>query len=80
MNDAGRCRRDLGEDSIGVGLEEDVAVARTDLELVDIALTDAGNEDLPNSRQSMPVHLVEATIPAIERPDDADPLGVRRPD
>ncbi len=79
VHDARGGRGYLGVERVGVGLEKHVAVARAKLELVEIALGDAGHEHLPDAGRAVTLHLVHQAVPAVERTDDGDALGVRRP-
>ena len=55
-------------------------VARPDLELVLLAVRQIGNEDLPDAAGHQQPHRVDAAVPPVEVADDADAIGVRRPD
>ena len=79
VHDARGGRRYLGVERVWIGLEKDVSVRRAQLELVEIALGDAGHEYLPDAGCPVALHLVNEAVPAVERTDDGDALGVRRP-
>ena len=79
VHDARGGRRYLGVERVWIGLEKDVAVRRAQLELVEIALGGAGHEHLPDAGCPVALHLVHQAVPAVERTDDGDALGVRRP-
>ena len=79
VHDARGGRRYLGVERVGVGLEKHVAAARAKLELVEIALGDAGHEHLPDAGRAVTLHLVHQAVPVVERTDHGDALGVRRP-
>ena len=65
----------------GIALELQLAaVARVELVLVELAGAELGHEQLPDARAAAHAHRVIAPVPVIERADDADALGVRRPD
>ena len=71
----------LGGEAVGVGLLDEIAlVTALDLELVDLALDQVGDEDLPDPRRPAAPHRVPAAVPVVEVADDADPHGVRGPD
>ena len=57
-----------------------VAVGADDLVLVDRALADAGDEDLPDAGVDALAHRVAAAVPGVEVADDRDAPRVRRPD
>ncbi len=79
--DRGRRRPLLERRAVRVGLELQLAaVARVELVLVELAGADLGHEQLPDARAAAHAHRVIAPVPVIERADDADALGVRRPD
>ena len=80
-DDRGGLGPDLGREAVGVGLLDEVAVdPALDLELVDLALDQAGEEDLPEAALSNSASGVGAAVPAVEVADHADPEGVGRPD
>ena len=64
----------------GIALLDDVPAAVLDRELVVRALADAGDEQFPHAAGDVLAHRVAAAIPDVEVADDADALGVRRPD
>ena len=67
-------------EAVGIGLVGAVGhVARLDVELVDLALADAGNEALPDPRLAARREGMGAGLPAVEVPDHRDEVGVRRP-
>ena len=55
-------------------------VPALDLELVDLALAEIGNEELPDAGGAPVSHRMAAAVPVIEVADHAHALGVRRPD
>ena len=55
-------------------------MAALDLELVNLAFAEIGNEDLPDSGGSAVPHGMPAAVPVIEVAGHADTLGVGRPD
>src|SRR5512132_4506750 len=79
VHDARGGRRYLGVERVWIGLEKDMPVRRAQLELVEIALGGAGHEYLPDAGCPVALHRVHQAVPAVERTDDGDALGVRRP-
>jgi hypothetical protein len=69
----------LGAERHRVGLEDQVPLSRDDLELVEGAVTDIGDEELPDPRRAERAHLVEAPVPTVELAHDAHAARVRRP-
>ena len=55
-------------------------MAALDLVLVDLALAEVGDEELPDPGRAAIAHRVAPAVPVIEVADHADPLGVGRPD
>ena len=77
VDDGCGARRDSAVEGERVGLLEDVAALRTNLELVAFARLQIGDEDSPDAaRQEIP-HRVDAPVPAVEVAHDADALCVR---
>jgi hypothetical protein len=77
----GRRWPQLGFEAVGIGLEgQQMAVARADFVFVTGAGAHPGQEDLPGTTFAAQAHRVATAVPVIEVTDDADPLGVRRPD
>ena len=79
-HDGGGLRPALRRHRVRIGLQQDVPVTRLDLEFVKRARADAGQKDLPDADIMAESHRMDAAVPAVEIPDDADPLGVRGPD
>ena len=80
-DDRGRPGPHLRGEAVGVGLVNEIAVvAALDLVLVDFALAEVGDEDLPDPRGAAIAHRMPAAVPVIEIADDADPLRIGRPD
>ena len=79
-DDGGLFGRDLEEKPERVGVQLDVAVRVADLEFVMRACADAGNENFPDAGGAEQPHGMEPPVPIVEIADDADALGVRRPD
>ena len=80
-DDRRRQRRQLEAEAVGIGLEQQLAeLRRSNLELVVLAVARAGDEDLPDAARLEPPHRVDAAVPRVEVADDADALGVGRPD
>ena len=79
-DDGRRLRRRFEGDAERVGLRQQRAGRRADLELVPFAVGEIGNEDLPDAAGHEQPHRVDASVPAVEVADDADALGVGRPD
>ena len=81
LHDRGGAGRGFGAEGEGVGLErQEGAVGAEDLELVDRAAHDPGEEDLPDPRLPALAHRVAAAVPGVEVADHADAARVRRPD
>src|SRR5262245_49661621 len=72
--------RQLGRKSVGIALVDDFVVLPADAELVLLAGTEAGNEDLPYAAGGVQLERVAAAVPVVEVADDAHGPGVRRPD
>ena len=80
-DDRGRLGPQLGGEAVGVGLLDEIAVVPAlDLVLVDFALAEVGDEDLPDPRRAAVAHRVPAAVPVIEVADHADSLRIRGPD
>ena len=80
VHDRRRLRRQLGLEGERVGLQQQLAGLRADLELVARAVADRGNEDLPDSRPAEGAHHVQAPVPEVEVADDRHRARGRRPD
>ncbi len=79
--DGCRGRAVLEPRPVRIALEPELAaVAHRDLVLVELARAELGDEQLPDARGAAHAHRMVAPIPMVERADDADALGVRRPD
>src|SRR5215471_10317711 len=72
--------RRLEKETIGIGFKQDMAVQITDFVFVQGAFAHARYKDLPNTRGTERTHLVKPAVPVIEIADDANALGVGRPD
>ena len=79
-HDGGGARRQLEAHRVGVGFREHLAVLRPQLELVLLAGANPRDEDLPHAVRQQQAHRVDAPVPAVEVADDADAVGVGRPD
>ena len=80
-HDRGRLGPQLRGEAVGVGLLNEIAVvAALDLELVDFALTEIGDEELPDPGRAAVAHGVAPAVPMIEVANHADSLGVGCPD
>ena len=73
-------RRHLGAVGEGVGLLEQFALLARDGELVDVADSRRGHDDLPDARRTRGTAAGAGVVPDVEVADDADRTGVRRPD
>ena len=69
----------LGGEGEGVGLLAPDAVLAEDGELVDGAIADGRDEELPHSRRPQRSHRMSLAVPVVEGAGDADALGGRRP-
>ena len=70
----------LRAEADGIGLErKQRAVGADDFVLVERALGERGDEDLPDARADALAHGVAAAVPGIEVADDGNALRVRRP-
>ncbi len=79
-HDGGGARSQFELLSVGIGLGEDLAgVAVPDLEFVEGACAEIGNEELPDACPRADPHGMAAPVPAVEIPHDADALGVGSP-
>ena len=85
VDDRAGVRGCLGAPRHGVGLGADDVVSAADLELVDVAGPDIGNEELPDPGAADHPHGVDPAVPCVEVTDDPDrlrprcPHGERRP-
>src|SRR5687767_15560958 len=79
-NDRGVLGRGFEEETVRIGLEDDVAVRVADLVFVERALEHARNKNLPNARGAETAHRVNAAVPVIERADNTHALRIGRPD
>ncbi len=71
----------FGGKRVGVGLDDPVAlVVRLEGELVESALSDAGDEALPDAGRALLVKEERAGLPAVEVADNRYFAGVRGPD
>ena len=70
----------LGKETVRIGLQEDIPVRTSNLELVVSPLGHTRHKDLPNTRSPEGAHHVTPAIPPIEITHDADPLRIRSPD
>ena len=74
-------RPQFGGEAVGVGFLDQIAVVPAlDLVLVDLAVAEVGNEDLPDAGSSPVAHRVPPAVPMIEVADHADPLRIGGPD
>ncbi len=74
----GRGRAQLGGAGAGVGLQQQ-ALRRAQLELVQRARRDAGDEQLPHTAVATISHRMPAAVPAVPVTDHRHAVGVRRP-
>ncbi len=81
VDDGGRPRRLLAEKRERILLQGlEAAVLAEDLVLVELALGQARDEQLPDAAFGAKAHRVPPTVPGVEIADDADPRGIGRPD
>ncbi len=80
LGDAGRLRPGLEGEGIGIDFDVGVAVLITDLEFVQFLRANPRQEQLPDPRATAGAHGVDPTVPGVEVPDHAHPLGVGGPD
>src|SRR5271157_4023294 len=67
----------FGGETVRIGLLHHVAVvAALDLELVNLALAEIGDEQLPDSGGAPVPHWMPASIPVVEVASHADPFGI----
>jgi hypothetical protein len=79
-NDRARPRGVLGPEGMGVGLEEQIPrLSGADLILVDLPLSQAGDEYLPDAAFPPVAHRVPAAVPVVEVPHHGHALGVGGP-
>jgi len=78
-HDRRRLRRHFERAAERIGLLQNRAARRTDLELVFFALGQPRNEDLPEAAWRDRAHRVHAAVPCIEVADDAHAIGIRGP-
>ena len=77
----GGLRPQLGAGAERVGLErQQRAIGAAQLVLVEHALAETGDEDLPDPDPGAAAHRVAPAVPAVEVADHRDPGGIRRPD
>ncbi len=74
VDDGAGVRRRLGAPRHRVGLGAHDVVGTADLELVDVAGTHAGDEELPHARGADDPHGVDPAVPVVEVADDAHRL------
>ena len=79
-DDCRRFRAQLEGVAVGVDLDLNAAVSVAQLELVEAAGPDAGDEQLPNPGAVAHPHRVDVPVPGVEVADDADPVRVGGPD
>ena len=80
-DDRRRLGAKFGGEPVRVGLLDDVAVvAALDLELVDLALAEIGDEQLPDSGGAAVPHRMPAAVPVVEVAGHADAFGIGGPD
>lgn len=72
--------RDLGAAGHRVGAQRVRSVGPGDVELVERALADTGQEQLPHTGRAERTHRIDRAVPVVEVPGDPHPLRVRRPD
>src|SRR5256714_5080508 len=70
----------LAEEAERVGIQQERAALRPDLELVMRAFAHSRQKQFPDAAAEETAHRIDAAIPAVEIADDADALCVRRPD
>src|SRR6266513_1390303 len=70
----------LAEEAERIGLQQERAALRPDLELVMRAFAHSRQKQFPDAATEETAHRIDAAIPAVEIADDADALCVRRPD
>src|SRR5690554_3728270 len=75
-----RGRRMFGHQCQGVGLQGQQPIGSQNLVFVDLAGSQPGNEDLPDTGPRVQPHGMAASIPAVEVAHHGDPAGIRRPD
>ena len=63
-----------------VRLQQRVALPRANFVFIYSARAHVRDEQLPQTGAAARLHRVLATVPVVERTDDADPLRIRRPD
>jgi hypothetical protein len=81
LDDRGGGGRGFGAKGDWVGLErQEVTLRPEDLELVERAAGDAGQEDFPNAGLPALAHRVPPPVPGVEVAHDADAPRIRRPD
>src|SRR5207249_1183354 len=73
-------RRMLRRERVRVGLLQHLPGARPELVLVSLAGLRALDEPLPDAGVAERAQRMRGCVPAVEVADDADRLGVRRPD
>ena len=78
-HDRRRQRRRLEGHRERIGLLQQPALGRPDLELVAQIVLQLGHEQFPHPRRHQPPHRMGAAVPAVEVADDADALGVGGP-
>ncbi len=70
----------LGRGRVRIGLEQQRAVVRRDLEPVEGALRRVGDDGLPDAGHAALLHRIGAAVPAVPLADDRHLGRVRRPD
>src|SRR5262245_39667390 len=74
-DDGRREWRNFERKSVRIGLEQQFAVWRAELELVPVAGSGRRDEDLPDAARAKPAHHVDASVPPVEITDDAGAGG-----
>ena len=73
------CRTDFGEFCERVHFHMELAIGTVDFKTVEFAFAKIRNENFPDAACAEHAHLVTASIPAVEVPDDRYRVGVRCP-
>ena len=79
VHDRGGARRNLGAAGQRVGAQGLGAVGAGDVELVQLALADAGHEQLPHAGAAQRPHRIRASVPEVEGAGHPHAPRVRRP-
>ena len=80
LHHAGGARAQLGAQAVGIGLEQQLVLLGQELELVERASCQSGQEQLPDAAFAPQPHRVAPAVPLVEVAHHRHAAGIRRPD